>query len=146
MQKSSLGKRRVLHTPSKPTAESRPNEQQNLVREQKATLTQINTILQAAGIKEINLITFAGLSPEQQKEYMETQTKPLIERVPEEFRDKLKQYYEKMESITLEIIGPLPELPEKKELDEETADLILLEAGGDPIKAREIAKKRGYEF
>jgi len=66
---------------------------QTLVGKQQAELRQINAILKKAGIKQIDIVTFAGLSAEEQRKYMETQTKPLIGRVPKEYRPKLLQHY-----------------------------------------------------
>ena len=90
--------------------ETKSKQNQVKVAKQQAGLRQINSILKRAGIKEIDIVTFAGLSAEEQKKYMELQTKPLIDRVPRQYRNQLRQYYKKVHDITLDILGPLPEI------------------------------------
>jgi hypothetical protein len=77
---------------------------------------------------------------------------PLMYENDEAFR-AARQSYEARRRDIINDLKELSGLPVKKPtatgdkaLDDETAAKILAEAGGDPAKAREIAKKRGYKF
>lgn len=117
-------------------------QQQMLVNKQQAGLRQINSVLKQGGIKDLDVLELMALEGPAQMEYLQQQTKPLIERLAEPHKSKLKRLYKQVENITTKIIGPMPKIP----LDADTAKSLLEEVGGDKEKARKLAIERGYEY
>ncbi len=122
--------------------EVQSKRQQILVRQQTAGLKQINSLLKKAGIKDLDVLELMALEGPAQMEYLQQQTKPLIERLAEPHKSQLRRYYKKVEDITIKIVGPLPSVP----IDQVTAESIFQEAGGNIEEARKIAKERGYVY